>query len=313
MSDLIESTTVAIITCNRPAGLAKLLSALMRLEFPHFPTIKLTVVVVENGRKLKAEEQVECYRAQGLNVVYAHEPIPGISYARNRAMDLAVGMGEYFAFIDDDEYPEPNWLDALLCCSIKYEASVVCGPVIPVFEEGVPLWAEAGGFFDRGRYVTGHNTKYCASNNVLMKSDFMRQSGIRFDSDFALTGGSDTLFFLQLRESTGVGTVWCDEAIVKEDIPGDRVSVGWIIQRSIRVGSTMPNYDAIIGHVRFFRLRWISHGIAHLLIALFMGVPSLFRGDVERIRASREFGLGAGMIRGSFGQVLNEYEGRHGK
>jgi len=313
MSELIESVTVAIITCNRPAGLEKLLSALIKLEFPHFPTLKLTVVVVENGRKLKAEEQVDCYRAQGLNVVYAHEPTPGISYARNCAMDLAVGLGEYFAFIDDDEYPEPNWLDALLCCSIKYEASVVCGPVIPVFPLGIPSWAESGGFFLRKRYLTGTEMKYCASNNVLMKSDFMRQSGIRFNSDFALTGGSDTLFFLQLRETTGVGTMWCDEAVVKEDIPADRVSVAWIIRRSIRVGSTMPQYDAIIGHVRFFRFRWILHGIAHLLIALFMGVPSLFRGDVERIRASREFGLGAGMIRGSFGQKINEYQERHEK
>ncbi len=311
MSDLIESVAVAIITCNRPAGLEKLLSALMRLKFPHFPAIKLTVVVVENGRKLQAEGQVEHYRAQGLNVVYTHEPTPGISYARDCAMRLAIRLGEYIAFIDDDEYPEPGWLDALLSCSIKYDAPVVRGPIFPVFPAGVPQWAEAGGFFERERHPTGANTKYCASNNVLMNSELLLRSGVHFDFHFALTGGSDTLFFLQLRESTGVEVVWCDEAIVKEDIPANRVSVEWIIRRATRVGSTMPHYDAIIGNVRFFRLRWVLHGIAHLLIASLMWGIGLFRGEVERIRARREFAMGIGMIRGSFGSEINEYQERH--
>jgi glycosyltransferase involved in cell wall biosynthesis len=275
--------------------------------------MRLTIVVVENGRKLEAEEQVERYRVQGLDVVYAHEPTPGISYARNCAMDLAIGLGEYFAFIDDDEYPEPNWLDALLWCSQEFEAPVVRGPVIPVFSAGVPLWAETGGFFLRKRYPTGTAVVYCASNNVLIRSDLIRRAGIRFDDHFALTGGEDTLFFLQLREKTDVKIVWCDEAVVMEDIPEERVSVAWIVRRATREGANMPHYDAILGRVRFFRLRWISHGVMHLMLALPLWVLGLFQGEVERVRCRRKLALGAGMIRGSFGQKISEYQERHGQ
>jgi glycosyltransferase involved in cell wall biosynthesis len=311
MSELIKSLAVAVITCNRPAGLEKLLSALKQQKFPHFPAMQLTIVVVENGRKLEAEGQVERYRDQGLDVVYAHEPTPGISYARNCAMDLAIQRGNYFAFIDDDEYPEPNWLDALLWCSQEFEAPVVHGPVISVFPAGVPLWAEAGGFFLRERYASGTEVEYCACNNVLIRSDVIRQAGVRFDAHFALTGGEDTLFFLQLCEKTGVKIVWCDEAVVMEDIPQERVSVAWIVRRATREGANMPHFDATLGRGRIFRLRWILHGMAHFLIALLKSGFSLFQGDVARIRVRREFALGVGMIRGSLGMEVNEYQERH--
>ncbi len=313
MSELIESVTVAIITCNRPAGLEKLLSALMQLEFPHFPTIELSVVVVESGRQLEAEEQVARYRSQGLKIVYGFEPISGISYARNHAMDLALGLGEYFAFIDDDEYPDPNWLDALLWCSQEWDAPIVRGPVIPVIAEGSPHWGEAGGFFLRERYTTGTDAVYCACNNVLMCSHLIRESGVRFDGRFALTGGEDTLFFLQVREETSAKIIWCNEAIVMEDIPNERVVVAWIVRRATREGANMASYDAILGRVRFFRLRWISHGLIHLMLALPLWLLGPFQGEMERIRCRRKIALGVGMIRGSFGQVINEYEGRHGK
>jgi glycosyltransferase involved in cell wall biosynthesis len=313
MNVRIQSVAVAIITCNRPEGLEKLLSALMQLEFPHFPAIELNILVVENGKKLKAEAQVERYRAKGLDVIYAHEPKPGLSTARNCAIDLAMECSDYFAFIDDDEYPQPDWLDCLLCCSKQYESPVVHGPVIPLFPLGAPSWGERGGFFLRGRYPTGTETTYCSTSNVLIQSKFLRESAVRFDDHFTLTGGEDTMFFMQLREQTSVKIVWCDEAIVMEDIPADRVSVAWIIRRATREGANMPHYDVILGRARFYRLRWIFHGVMHLILALPLWGIGLFQGEIQRIRSRRKFALGVGMIRGSFGHTINEYQERHEK
>ena len=307
----MPSVTVAIITCNRQAGLEKLLSALLQLRFPTFPTTQCRVVVVENGAKLAAEAQVKRYRERGLDVIYAHEPTPGISYARNRAMDHAMHMGEYFAFIDDDEYPDPVWLDALLSCAISTNASVVRGPVLPVYPEGAPAWAEAGGFFRRERFPTGTVVKYGACNNVLIRSELLRDSGLRFNARFALTGGEDTLLFLQLCEQTKVKIIWCDTAVVFEDLPLDRLSSAWLVRRVMREGANMPQYDAVIGKSRFFRLRWTLQGLAHIATALPLQVRSLFGDELQRIRSRRELALGVGMIRGSFGGEINEYGERH--
>ena len=44
---------------------------------------------------------------------YVHEPAPGISAGRNRALDEA-GDADLLSFIDDDEVPRPGWLSALI-------------------------------------------------------------------------------------------------------------------------------------------------------------------------------------------------------
>ena len=311
MSNSVKSVAVAIITCKRPTGLEKLLSALMRLEFPDFSDIRLRIIVVENGEKLEVEGQVESFRAAGLDIIYAHESTPGISYARNRAMDIALPCGEYMAFIDDDEYPSPNWLNALLGCALSCQAQVVRGPVVPVFPVEAPKWVEVGGFFKRKRHPSGTAVSYGASNNILIKSSLLREDGLRFDHRFALTGGEDTFFFMQLQLRTGVKVIWSDEAIVFEDVPMSRISESWLARRACREGSNMPHYDAALGGKAFFRLRWFAQGVAHMLIALLRLCLSLVSGELQRVGARCEFSLGLGMVRGSIGHEINEYADRH--
>lgn len=311
MDNEITLVTIAVITCNRPAGLGKLLAALSCLEFPHFPEIALRFVVVENGRKLEAEGQVDQYREAGLDIVYAHEPTPGISYARNCAISLAMEQSHWVATIDDDEYPEALWLDELLRCAQQYNTSVVRAPVVSVYESEIPAWAKVEGFYERERFATGTIMKYCASGNVLMRSELLREAGIRFDSRFALTGGEDTLFFMQLQKKTGEAIVWCDSAIAYEDVPAERVSVPWLLRRSKREGSCMPQFDTVLGGRRLFRVRWVFHGIAHLLIGLLTWLLGCFSGEPKRIRGRVSFALGMGMIQGSFGKQINEYSERH--
>jgi succinoglycan biosynthesis protein ExoM len=50
-------------------------------------------------------------------------------------------------------------------------------------------------------------------------------------------GSSDSFFFHQAYLKGGK-IVWVDEARVKEILPQNRVDVGWIIQRSFRMGVT---------------------------------------------------------------------------
>jgi succinoglycan biosynthesis protein ExoM len=311
MSTPITKVSIAIITCGRPDGLEKLLIAIRYLELPDFPDISLRVVVVENGRKELAEAQVEFFQQEGMDVGYAHEPRPGISFARNMAMDLALQQGEYIAFIDDDEYPGSLWLNSLLHCALEHGAPLVRGPVLPVLPVNAPHWAIHGGFFMRERYACGTEIPYCASNNVLIQSELLLDSKIRFNPSFALTGGEDTLFFLQLCKMNCIQPIWCDLAVVYEDVNSERLDPTWLKRRARRAGSNMPQYDAILGGVPFFRLRWVLHGLFHLAVALILRLKGMFRSEVSTMRSYQRYSMGVGMIRGAMGQVVQEYADRH--
>lgn len=310
MAMSIPSVCIAVITCGRPAGLEKLLRALCHLKCPDFPDAELEVVVVENGRKEQAERQVESFRARGLSVSYAHEPQPGISYARNCAMSLAVERADYVALIDDDEYPGPHWLNALLRCTLERNAPLVCGPVLPILPSDAPHWAIAGGFFTRERYPCGTALRYCASNNVLIRSDLLRGANLHFRPEFALTGGSDTMFFLQLCQHHAIQPIWCDQAPVYEDVTRDRVTLKWLKRRARRAGGNMPQFDALLG-VPYYRLRWISHGVYHVLGAVLLRLRSYFSRPLDRVRSHLRLSMGVGMIRGALGYFVNEYSERH--
>lgn len=309
----VQSVAVAIITCNRPKNLEKLLVALTQLEMPDFPSLAVRVVVVENGVKHpEIQTLVGGYKDAGLDVSYMHEPTPGISYARNCAMTHAMRGSEFIAFIDDDEWPGPLWLNELLVCAVDLSASVVCGPVLPVFPNDAPSWAEQGGFYARERYETGTEVEYGASNNVLIRCDALREADVWFDPRFALTGGEDTLFFLQLKQKMGLPVIWCDSAIVFEDVFPERLSTSWLMRRAMRQGTNMPQYDAALGKGGMFRLRWGLQGGVHVLLGILRYLSSsLLRRKIAKQHSCRELALGIGMIQGALGGEVNEYSERH--
>jgi GT2 family glycosyltransferase len=45
----------------------------------------------------------------------------------------AAASADSVAFVDDEEVPDPRWLQELLIVQSRYGANVVCGPVLPVF------------------------------------------------------------------------------------------------------------------------------------------------------------------------------------
>src|SRR4051812_25424416 len=62
------------------------------------------------------------------------EPRPGLSHARNRALEWAAGAGtDVLAFIDDDALVDPGWYDALRARWDEAPADLACigGPNPP--------------------------------------------------------------------------------------------------------------------------------------------------------------------------------------
>jgi succinoglycan biosynthesis protein ExoM len=225
---------VCVATFKRPLLLSKLLESLSLQELP--TGIAMRIIVVDNDKNGSARPIVEQFSAgSDVLVVYDIEPVQNIARTRNRAVALAVG--DYVAFIDDDETAEANWLDRILATADAFNADVVFGPVKPVLPDNTQDWIRKGHFFDRERIPTGTPRPHGGTGNTLVKTEVLHRSNMILDPAFGLTGGADTELFTRLQKQ-GAKLVWCDEAICYEQVPQNRMTVGWLVRRSFRGGQT---------------------------------------------------------------------------
>ena len=114
---------VAVCTSRPPERVAEAVAALRR----QVPEGRL--VVVASGRGPAPGE--------------LHEPRPGLSHARNRALRWAAERGaEVLAYVDDDAVAEPGWYEALARRWDEAPREVACigGPIRPRFDTPPPAW-----------------------------------------------------------------------------------------------------------------------------------------------------------------------------
>jgi succinoglycan biosynthesis protein ExoM len=233
-----ENISVCVCTYKRPQLLNRLLEKLIVQKSGDFT---FSVVVIDNDSEQSARVVAQRFNNKNKIPIYYHcESRKSISYARNCAIENA--SGKYLAFIDDDEYPDVNWLHELYSAKKDYGADCILGPVIPHFEVKPPRWLKEiceRPSFESGTILT---TKYTRTGNVLFDGEIFKDPSNRFDSSFGLTGGEDTDFFNRILKK-GYSAVWCNEAVVFENVPPDRWSKEFYIKRAFLRGSVNDFYS----------------------------------------------------------------------
>jgi glycosyltransferase involved in cell wall biosynthesis len=138
--------TVVICTRERPGALARALDSVLAQAYPDF-----RVLVVDNAPVTGATAEVVRSAARRGPVEYLVEPKGGLSFARNTA--VAAAPGEILAWLDDDEYADPNWLAEVARALADHpEADVVSGVIVPAeLETRAQLWFEQFGGHSKGR------------------------------------------------------------------------------------------------------------------------------------------------------------------
>ena len=111
--------TVAICTYNGASTLQECLEGVFALNYPDFE-----VVVVSDGSTDATEVIV-----QGFECKLIATSNQGLSSARNTAWQHATG--EIVAYLDDDAYPDPDWLTHLAHTFMNTDFAAVGGPNIP--------------------------------------------------------------------------------------------------------------------------------------------------------------------------------------
>lgn len=297
---------VAVLTYKRPEQLRTLLPELARQASEQSRAVR--VDVVDNDPDAGARSTVG---GLGLpHVTYVHEPQPGISAARNAALDAASDCSA-LVFIDDDETPEPGWLTAMLDAHERFGGAAVVGPVLRVHETPPAPWVRAARVFERRRMPTGTPREAAGSGNLLLDLDHVRDHGLRFDDRLGLAGGSDHLFTRQIRRTGGL-IHWCDEAVVHELVPAARLTGAWTMRRGFRSGSTAAHVEIMLARTAAellaVRARALGGGLARVLAgAVRAGIGMVTRSPQHHGLGAWTMARGAGMVSGTFGHRYVEY------
>jgi succinoglycan biosynthesis protein ExoM len=225
--------TVCICTYRRPRLLARLLEALADQDTGSQFTY--SVVVADNDERQSAQAIVRQYTAAScLPITYCVEPRQNIPRARNKALEHAVG--DYVAFIDDDEFPTPTWLLTLFTACHQRGVDGVLGPVKRHFDEAPPPWIVKGKFYERPTYPTGSiiDWKQGRTGNVLLKRALLTGTAEPFRPECRT--GEDQDFFRRLI-ARGHVFIWCGEAVAWEVVPPVRWKRTFMLRRALLQGT----------------------------------------------------------------------------
>lgn len=303
----VPHVAICCITFRRPDGLQRLLNGLNGLTFTKNAVPRITVIVVDNDDAAPMRSLVEGVRPTfRWQLHYGCEPVQGVSSARNRTLDMSPADADYLAFIDDDEVPEPAWLDELLHVSRTYDAHIVQGPLQPVFISSPPAWVIRGRFFDIGPYKDGAGLHFAAAGNVLIDLKAIRRLQLRFDERFNRTGGEDQRFFGCMIDA-GYRVVTAEKALVREWIPESRTTLRYLLRRKFRIGNTLALIDRIEGGRKRLVIRFIK-AVGRIGLGLAQSVMLLPWGVAGLVEALCTLAWGAGTLAGLFGVIHREYD-----
>ena len=240
--------SVCICTYKRPLLIARLLEKLKNQKTDGIFTY--SIVVVDNDHNQSAKGTVSSFnKDSSVAIHYDVEPEQNIALARNRAVRNA--LGNFIAFIDDDEFPANDWLLNLLKTCREFAADGALGQVKPYFSEEPPPWIIKSGVCERESHRTGHiiqNHKYTRTGNVLLSKAIFNDKSNMFNPVFGKTGGEDVDFFKRML-AKGFSFVWCNEAPVFETVPKERWSKHYHLKRALLRGSV--SFSQAIGRQKF--------------------------------------------------------------
>jgi glucosyl-dolichyl phosphate glucuronosyltransferase len=277
--------TVAVCTWNRAKVLERTLAHLRQLRMPAGWDWEL--LIVDNGSTDSTRATAEHYSAD-LPLRYVFEPQPGISFARNCAVRHA--RGEILLWTDDDALPDPDWAEKMLGAFEEFNADVVIGKVVPVWEQGhPPKWfvAEFAGMYallDLGgppRRLTdpkliGHNVNLGFRNSVPDRIGAYRE-----DLGVGRTGGSEDIDLCSRAYAGGLVVAYQPLAVVHHCIPPERCTKEFIRRYTangakhhwLLLKSELPHVPVLAGLPRYY----LRYHVRYLLLWL-LGLATFNRG-----------------------------------
>ena len=302
---------IGIGTLDRPKLLSNLLYSLRQLIVPS--EIELRILVVDNSLTENARETVVAFSGSVIwEIIYLSEKERGIVSVRNRIMKYALTIDAQFLFcLDDDMTVTSSWLIELTKAQADFQADAVAGRVNYLLPETAPKWLYKKDFYGSYSRITGAEQLTARTSNFMISLDFIREYSLRFHPKLNLTGGEDTHFFHEF-VNVGGKIVWCDEAVLIEEVPVSRANEEWILQRAFKLGYTRFKRSAI--DKGFVRASILNLAYAFIQWIQFTAISPLFffMAKEKRVFWVRKYKKAQGVIYAICGKSFQEYAQIHG-
>lgn len=234
--------SIVVITFNRAHMLQRALKNLAALEPDDQWSCE--IVVVNNASTDSTNEVIaEAAKTSPIPIRGVEEMRPGVSHARNKG--VAESRGDWIAFVDDDELPEPDWMRKMAGFAREREIPIVGGVVRVVYDEpGYPVAAAAyQELLGRQAPFTVplpvSPTRLPGTDNVLVHRRVFEKVG-QFNP--ALSDGEDHDLFMRALDAGFTGW-FTPEAVVDHLTPGYRMTEAYIRWRYLRYGKNRAQFD----------------------------------------------------------------------
>jgi glycosyltransferase involved in cell wall biosynthesis len=300
---MAEKVILCVPTYKRPKMLARLLDAVAKLDTRH----DLRVLVADNDAETHAgfdlANSLSTYRWP-LGAVIADKR--GIAQVRNTLIEHALKTdARFIAMLDDDEWPEPRWLDAFIEGARDTGADVLQGSILFGMET-------VGDGHSDIRRASGPTDMLQGAGNILIARAVLDEMPAPwFDPAFGLTGGEDRDFFVRLARA-GRRFAWSDEARAHGDVPDSRTGTGWLLTRAYSIGNS--DMRVILKHRPGAAV--LALELAKILAALLLSPLAaviLAASPNRKARALQTLFRAAGKLSAMLGRRYNEYAVVHGE
>lgn len=114
----MEKISIIVPVYNVQAYLSQCLDSILQQSYSLWEAI-----LVDDGSIDHSGEICDSYAKSDPRFVVIHKQNGGAASAKNAGLDHI--SGGYVAFIDSDDYVEPNWLNAIVSAVRKYDADVI--------------------------------------------------------------------------------------------------------------------------------------------------------------------------------------------
>lgn len=183
----------------------------------------------------------------------------------------------------------------------EFECEAITGPVRYAYPNDLPIWFEATPLKNKPR---GTFMKTAATNNTLLKASWYRfhKDTLQFDQNFRFTGGSDTDFFYGLTDIGG-RIRWVNDAIVRETMPTERLTIQWQLLRATRTAANSSQI-AIKRRGRLYALkRYLPKSIGRILGGVFTVLLAIISWPISQEHYDRLKFKGFKKLASSYGSL----------
>ncbi len=232
--------SIIVCTYNRAQFLP---DALESIKNQNISGKDFELIVINNNSTDSTETICKKFEREnpGINFQYHIETSQGLSFARNKGIE--VSKGKIIAFIDDDAIAEPDYASNILKVVNKNpDHAGFGGKVLPIYPNKTePAWmskyiqgvvskvdyGEKQGPFDKKKYPVG-----C---NMIFRRSIFDEVGtfnteLKFRSD-------DKFIFLKLRDHNKK-ILYAPGIVVHHNIDASRLTYNFIVKLCIQIGAT---------------------------------------------------------------------------